>query len=272
MTREEIQSELIVLNTISQSSEAITVPTGLASLNGILVTEYITENGAPLFVTLMRWLEGELLSSGMTDQQVTNMGVMIGRLHEATSSFVPPAGFVRQTWGSDSFSRDMSKLARYYDRFLTMNAWEKYREAAEKIKGHLTEMISDAANYGFIHADLHVGNVVFQGDEPFPIDFGRCGYGYYLYDLAGMMVGLYPYQRQLLLQGYTSIRAQESVSEEMLSCFFVMIMIENYCNHASDPREISGLIEQQPYAQAIIRDYLNGDPFLFNPIEPIDVD
>ncbi|NMM53952.1 phosphotransferase [Paenibacillus aquistagni] len=27
--------------------------------------------------------------------------------------------------------------------------------------------------YGLIHADLHSGNVVFQEDTPYPIDFGR---------------------------------------------------------------------------------------------------
>lgn len=44
-------------------------------------------------------------------------------------------------------------------------------------------------------------------------------------------------------------------------------MIENYCHHAPDPRETKGLKEEQTYAQAILRKYLNGTPFLFNHIE-----
>jgi Ser/Thr protein kinase RdoA (MazF antagonist) len=43
--------------------------------------------------------------------------------------------------------------------------------------------------------------------------------------------------------------------------------IRPYCHHAPDPRETEGLKEEQPYAQAIIKNYLAGAPFLFNAIE-----
>ncbi|WP_308460917.1 phosphotransferase [Brevibacillus formosus] len=36
-------------------------------------------------------------------------------------------------------------------------------------------------HYGIIHGDLHQGNIVFHNGDPRPIDFGRCGFGYYLY-------------------------------------------------------------------------------------------
>ncbi|MBD3919454.1 phosphotransferase [Paenibacillus sp. PR3] len=267
MSREEIQSELLLLNAIAVR-DGITVPTGHASRQGSYVLDYTTEQGGTLYVTLMRWLDGELLSGGSTDDQIRNLGMMIARLHQATADFAPPADCVRPIWGKDSFIKDMGKLERFYDRFLSVKGWEMYQSASARIQALLTALIPNEDNYGLIHADLHLGNVVFQGDVPFPIDWGRCGYGYYLYDLAGTMVGLYPHQRRILLEGYEGVAGPQHHIEETLSCFFVMIMIENYCNHVSDPREIPGLLEQQPYAQAIIRDFLNGDPFLFNPIEP----
>jgi hypothetical protein len=46
-----------------------------------------------------------------------------------------------------------------------------------------------------------------------------------------------------------------------------MVMIENYCHHAPDPRETKGLKEEQSYAHAIIKNDLKGSPFLFNVIE-----
>lgn len=268
MSREEIQSELLFLNAIGVG-EGVTVPMGQASRQGKYVLEYTTEHGLTLYVTLMSWLDGELLNGGSTDDQVRNLGIMIARLHQAAAGFAPPTEFVRPRWGKDSFIKDIAKLERFHDRFLSAKGWGMYQAASNLIQAKLTDISFNEDNYGLIHADLHLGNVVFQGDEPFPIDFGRCGYGYYLYDLAGTMVGLYPFQRRILLEGYESIAGPQHNIEEMLSCFFVMIMIENYCNHVSDPREIAGLMEEQPYAQAIIRDFLNGDPFLFNPIEPV---
>ena len=126
-------------------------------------------------------------------------------------------------------------------------------------------------HYGLIHADLHSGNIVFKHDRPFPIDFGRCGYGYFLYDMAGAMLELHPKLRRKFIQGYESVRGLESGYVRDLECFFVMFMIENYCHHAPDPRETSGLLHEQPFAQAYIRAYLNETSFLFDVIEPVTV-
>lgn len=38
-------------------------------------------------------------------------------------------------------------------------------------------------NWGMIHADLIPSNFVFYNRESQPIDFGACGFGYYLFDL-----------------------------------------------------------------------------------------
>ncbi|NGZ76685.1 hypothetical protein GYN08_15275 [Saccharibacillus sp. VR-M41] len=41
-------------------------------------------------------------------------------------------------------------------------------------------------NHGLIHGDLHTGNFVFRGYDPFPIDFGRCGF-----DMIAIMIENY---------------------------------------------------------------------------------
>lgn len=76
-----------------------------------------------------------------------------------------------------------------------------------------------------------------------------------------------PAQRELVIKGYESIRKLEGNWFTVLEGFAVMVMIENYCHHAPDPRETEGLKAEQPYALAIINNYLNGEPFLFNAIE-----
>lgn len=200
------------------------------------------------------------------------MGVLMGRLHNTGANFVPPSDFVRPIWGADSFRREVAKLEPYYTRFLSEEAWQAYQAAVGKILSELAIMHLNDDNYGLIHADLHTGNMVFHDDFPYPIDFGRCGYGYYLYDMAGTILGLYPKQRGVFIQGYESVRKLQIGYVRNLESFFVMSMIENYCHHASDPRETASLIDEQPYAQAIIRNYLNDTPFLFDVIEPIQID
>ncbi|WP_282940182.1 phosphotransferase [Paenibacillus sp. RC67] len=271
MTQEEILSEVMVLNALSPCVD-FSIPEGIASRDGSYVLEIHTEQGYHNpSVTLMRWVNGELASGKLTDSRVFNIGIMTAKLHEASMRFVPPTGFTRPTWGEDSFRCDMTKLGQYYNVFLSDEAWKSYQAAADKIISELGVMHQTNENYGFIHSDLHIGNLVFNGDEVSPIDFGRCGYGYFLYDVAGAILGLYPQQRVLFIQGYESARKLQEHYVSHLECFFVMFMIENYCTHCSDPRETAGLIAEQPYAQAIIRAYLNGEPFLFNPIPLIDI-
>ncbi|WP_042169507.1 phosphotransferase enzyme family protein [Paenibacillus gorillae] len=268
----EIRSELALLQALSKS-EDLNVPEGLASRNGSYVVEIDTEAGYRRpYVTMMKWIEGEHGSGGFTDNCVYNIGVMMGRLHEAAARFVPPSDFARPAWGADSFSREMVKLEQYYSCFLSEEAWGKYQKAAEKVLSELAVMQQTEHNYGLVHGDLHTGNIVFSGDEPRPIDFGRCGYGYYLYDVASTLLELYPKHRWALIQGYESVRKLEAGYVRQLECFFIMCMIGNYSHHSSDSRETSGLIDEQPYAQAYIGQFLKGHSFLFDTIEPVEID
>ena len=269
LNKEEIQSELIFLNEL-WNLDGLIVPKGITSLNGSYVLEVETEEGyRKPYVTMMSWIEGEHLSGEFTDSRVYSMGVMMGRLHATSAGYVPPHTFVRPHWGINSFRQEIMKLERYYPRFLSNQAWSLYQTAINKIQHQLDGMHRDDQNYGLIHADLHSGNVVFYNDQPFPIDFGRCGYGYYLYDMAGALLELYPKHRSLFIQGYESVKSLDKDYIHDLECLFIMCMIENYCHHSSDPRETSSLINEQKYAQAYIKEYLKGNSFLFQVIEPL---
>lgn len=139
-------------------------------------------------------------------------------------------------------------------------AWDTYQIASHKILTQLAVLDQNPQQYGIIHGDLHMDNIVFNDEQPNPIDFGRCGYGYYLYDIAHTILGLFPAQRLEFIRGYESVRIPPTDYVEILESFFIMCMIENYSHHSSDPREASGLIDEQPYAQACIREYLRNAP------------
>ncbi|GBF76805.1 hypothetical protein PA598K_05297 [Paenibacillus sp. 598K] len=271
LSREEIRSELLWLQSLNASQE-LNVPEGIVNREGLDILEIETEAGykSP-YVTMMRWVEGEHVQGELTDRSAYNMGVLMAKLHAAARTFTPPSEFARPNWGLDSFYREIAKLEQYYERFLSDEGWMLYQAAIRKVMSELAAMQPNEHNYGLIHADLHLGNVVFQEEEPYPIDFGRCGYGYYLYDLAGAVLELWPKHRWFFIQGYKSIRRLESDYAQQLPCFLIMFMIENYCHHASNPREAASLIEEQKYAQAYIKAYLNNKPFLFEVIEPVEV-
>lgn len=127
---------------------------------------------------------------------------------------------------------------------------------------HIATFAIHEHNYGIIHADLHRGNVIFQNNEPYPIDFGRCGFGYHLYDITQAIMGLHPPQRAFFIEGYSVVRKLEDDAVSKLESFLVIAIIEAYSFYAESASDMEMLIEDQPFAQAILKSYLEGEPFL----------
>ncbi|MBP1989690.1 phosphotransferase enzyme family protein [Paenibacillus eucommiae] len=266
MSREEIDSEIVWLDTLNERID-VAIPKGVLDRNGSRTVSIELDNDYHSHASLMCWVEGEHAKEGITENQSYKEGILLAKLHQVSQNFELTPGFERPVWGEQSFRQAMIRLTQNYDRFLTDAEFQLYQTAAEKILSWMNTLSKDRSGYGLIHGDLHQGNIVFHNEDPRPIDFGRCGFGYFLYDIAHTILGIYPAQRELVTKGYQSIRKLEEDWLPILENFTVMVMIENYSHHAPDPRESEGLKGEQPYAQAIIKHYLNGKPFLFNSIE-----
>lgn len=261
---EEIESELEWLASLRY--KGFVVPEAMLNRVGAYVTDTATSGGQRYYATMLRWIEGERLDKrALTAESVQKMGALLAKLHEASDDFCPSKDFTRPIWGGESFQRDWEHLQGYHQHFISDEAFELYTMAVAKVGEHLEKLESTGSNYGMIHADLHNGNVVFHEDEPFAIDFGRCGFGYYLYDMAQSIMGLLPLQREAFIEGYQQVRTMDENSIPILESFFIMSIIEAYSFHADIALEIEGLIEEQPYAQAILKAYLDGEPFMFQP-------
>jgi len=266
MKKEALDSELALLEALNDRLDT-PVPLGVRDRNGSRSVTIDQGTGHYAHVSLTRWVEGEHKSGGLSEDEIYKEGVLLAKLHSEAHNFELSSEFERPVWDQESFKQATTRLAEHYNRFLTDAEYKMYQSAIEKVSCWLNTILKNEQNYGLIHGDLHQGNIVFHEGNPRPIDFGRCGFGYFLYDVAHTILGLYPLQRELVIKGYQSIRTLEEDWLPALESFMVMVMIENYCHHAPDPRETEGLKEEQPYAQAILRNYLNGTPFLFNPIE-----
>ncbi|MFB9328966.1 phosphotransferase enzyme family protein [Paenibacillus aurantiacus] len=263
--RQEIASELEWLTALS--TKGLVVPETVVNDDGETITDCEAGGGQRYFATVLTWIEGERPERGaLTEEGIRHWGVLMANLHEASADFSPSAHFARPTWGLESFRRDWAHLRRHHQPFISDEAMELYALAADKVERALAALSPHERNHGMIHADLHMGNVVFRDGIPYPIDFGRCGYGYHLYDMAQSIMGLTPEQRAWFMEGYERVRQLEGAAISQLECFFIMAIIEAYSFHAENPLETEGLIEEQPYAQALLRAYVNGAPFLFETI------
>jgi Ser/Thr protein kinase RdoA (MazF antagonist) len=96
--------------------------------------------------------------------------------------------------------------------------------AAEKVKAAMDELGTGESEFGLIHGDLLLQNILFHEGEVRALDFEYCGWGYYLYDLTPILWQLkpqahYPELEQALWDGYSSIRPLSSRHRELLETF-----------------------------------------------------
>jgi Ser/Thr protein kinase RdoA (MazF antagonist) len=83
-----------------------------------------------------------------------------------------------------------------------------------------------------IHADLHYGNLLFEGRTVRAIDFDDCGFGPLLYDPAVMLSaildwGEYPALRAALLEGYRRVRPLSAEHESYLDTFIALRQMQD---------------------------------------------
>ncbi len=268
MDIQEIEAELLLLESLHANSDLI-IPQGLVSAAGSRVITLERDGNVEYHATLLSWVEGEHSQGALTDDQVYQEGVLLAKLHQAAEglTLAQNSNFKRPAWGQQTFQQAWARLTKYYSNFLREAEFQLYREAADRVSSWLATLSVEKNSYGLIHGDLHQGNIVFHDGQPRAIDFGRCGYGFFTYDMAHVILGLYPAQRKLVIQGYESIRMLDQDWYAALEAFAVMVLIENTSHHAPNPRETESLQAEQPYAQAILQHYLDGKPFLFNAIE-----
>ncbi|MDR9856704.1 phosphotransferase [Paenibacillus sp. VCA1] len=248
--------------------EGIGAPLGVKNREGSYVTEVETGRGQSWKVSVLRWVEGDHREGNFTESQLLQMGGLLARMHRAARKFQVPEGFVRPVWDEQAFAQEAARLKQHYRSFLTPDEHGVYEQAAAKVTAHMAGMPRDDERFGIIHGDFHEGNLVFKDGEPYPIDFGRCGYGYFLYDLAQAFIGLYPMQRQVFLEGYERLLPVSGEPDDIrvLETFFIKSLIENQSYHAPHPWEAAELRESKPYSLALLRHYLDRKPFLFQAI------
>lgn len=70
---------------------------------------------------------------------------------------------------------------------MTPKAQRMLEEVAVIIKKRLQRYGKTENNYGLIHADLRLANLLLEGDQIKVIDFDDCGFGWHLHDLASAL-------------------------------------------------------------------------------------
>ena len=191
-------------------SQGIPVASGIPTTDGeLLGVEQIGKSERAF--ALFHYAEGIPLSRrSVTEEQSYQIGVALANLHLAANTFESQY---------ERYKLDLNYLVDEPLRLISEG--EKSSEPSEEIQHglHVVKKLgpiqpyidrinsigTDGDRFGIIHADLHLGNVHFRGNEFTIFDFDHCAYGWRAYDLA-ISNGLPKAQRDSMVEGYESRR------------------------------------------------------------------
>lgn len=106
----------------------------------------------------------------------------------------------------------------------TQQQWTVIQEVTDNVKSAMDELGQDTNEFGLIHGDLLLKNLLFGQSQIHALDFEYCGWGYYLYDLTPILWQLKPHENYAQLEealwtGYTSKRPLSDHRRALLETF-----------------------------------------------------
>lgn len=229
-TEAQIRSEAMWLTAIRADTDLV-VPEPVRNREGSFVT-VAGARGVPeeRCCVLFKRVEGQFYRDRLSPVALERVGRFTAKLHDHAQTFDPPQSFSRHNveFGDEEQPGEMVRIINKglvdgaaiiapHDLATFTLARHFLQEAIDKIG-------RDERVFGLIHADLHHGNYLFQGQEVHAIDFDDCGWGHFLYDLAVTQWYLqarpdYQALRQAHLQGYSSIRPLDEEQLSQMSTF-----------------------------------------------------
>jgi len=210
---EGVESELTWLTALSEEA-GLPVPQPVSTLDGRYLIKVATL-GVPQgrLVSMMRWLDGRRLSEGLRPKHFRSWGETMGKLHNFSEKWQPPAGFTRPHWdwegqlGGREFDFPMEEvLAAIPKKYL-----EAFQIVSRETKKTMESIGKGPDAYGLIHGDMYPENLLFKEGKALFIDFEDFGWGYWMWDLGVALCSWawtddLGWRKDALMDGYSQVR------------------------------------------------------------------
>ena len=234
-----IEAELWWLGKV-RTGTGLWVPELVPAQNGRNVTVGIDDNGdGAIPCVLFRWIDGRFLSRGLRPRHLESVGQMTARLHNFSSTLSIPPNLCRgQVDRLDaSTQREMVKA---FAAARSAEAGALAEAAIDRVLEAKRVLGTSANTFGLIHADIHQKNYLFAGHQIALIDFGDCGFGCHLYDLAVTINELYRHPdprslRAALLAGYRMERRLSPKHEGLIDAFVLLRKLQDLSSFFANP-------------------------------------
>ena len=155
-----IRSEISWLQAIKADTDLL-VPEALAAIDGATTVE-ASAVGETRVCSVLRWMDGRIHDGSARPVHLLRLGDAMARLHDQADHWVPPSDFVRIRWDYETFFEDVM----VYGDTSAAGCWAllpaEVRTRFESVAVRMAEIMQRVDDNGLIHADLHLGNALFE--------------------------------------------------------------------------------------------------------------
>lgn len=189
-TLSELNSEMKWLKQINEYTPLI-VANPIKGLNGEYIQNVEGPDGEIYNCVITEFLAGSAPDENNEEQMVKQfkyLGETTAYLHRQTEIWNGTSKIDRYEW---SFDNVIGATPKWGD-------WRAFPEMKEEEKVYLEDIVriierrlnrygKNENNFGLIHADLRLANLLIEGEQIKVIDFDDCGFGWHLQDLASAL-------------------------------------------------------------------------------------
>lgn len=228
-TRDELKGETEFINAIKEYSD-IVLPEPVKGLNGEYV-QVIGQEEEEYYCVLFRFIEGETPKQEHLDElggYFYKLGEVTAKMHKATIDSGISKKADRPTWTPEKLFGEKAILGNYR---LCEEFSEKDMELFDKVEELIHKRLErygiNDNNYGLVHSDCRLANLMMNGDKIAVIDFDDSGYCWYLNDYGSAFSFIedseyVPMLSENWIKGYESIRHLSDKDKNEMDTFILI--------------------------------------------------
>ncbi|MFW2381927.1 MAG: phosphotransferase enzyme family protein, partial [Acidimicrobiales bacterium] len=230
-TIDELNSEVVWVAALA--ADGVPVPSARPTKDGGFYIP-IDIAGETRYVGAVDWVPGSPLSDqvsigsrSLTDHYA-RIGEIAAQIRRHNTRWVPPPSFTRRRWDADGFMGPAPLWGRFWEvDSLSASQRRLFADARTALRSELAELSTGPDRFGLIHSDLHLGNLMADGDRLTVIDFDDSGFGWFGYELAVALHSVLatPQEdpaRAAMVQGYRSVHTLDHEEERTIDTFLTV--------------------------------------------------
>ncbi len=226
--QEYIQSELMWLNALVRETGLVVQQPMLNSENKFVSRVSVDKCPQPIHATLLTWIKGSAIDKIDCSLIAYKLGYLVAQLHEHSSQWELPSGFIRPRYDDKWLQASLMKLQSEISTDIISRAdLLVIKEIVDECINLTDKLGEEEGLWGLIHADLKPENCVLDEKDVRIIDFGCCGFGYYLYDIAWLLTSIPEKYWTSFTQGYQSLRNLPNNYDFMIDFFLVTTVVNS---------------------------------------------